>query len=264
MTKTNKITLDKMPRVSVNNYLPQAMNNEVRNWINSNLKNYLIKILKTSPNLDIEELENKDEIEHIIDYLNSPEAPSRLQKMSYMQANENSKKWLKTQIKKGRSINEAISDYQIFLDFEDGFKFIKLVGEKSYKKEGFLMSHCVASYYKRSDSEIYSLRDKNNNPHATIEVVRNRGKIEQIKGKGNGVIHPLYANYILDFIRKINLRVSKYDFQRFGYELISNDLFEKVKNIKGLSFFSADMSNYLYTKSVPQNLNNKRLKLQKI
>ena len=38
------------------------------------------------------------------------------------------------------------------------------------------MSHCVASYYGR-DVEIYSLRDKKNLPHCTLE------KDNQIKGE---------------------------------------------------------------------------------
>jgi len=38
------------------------------------------------------------------------------------------------------------------------------------------MSHCVSSYYGRKVA-IYSLRDKNNLPHATIE------ENNQVKGK---------------------------------------------------------------------------------
>lgn len=240
-----KKSLNTTSEINVSNYLAQAMNDEVRNWVSKNLKNYLTKM---SENLD----QDNEEVEHIIDYLNSTEAPNRLQKMSYLQAKANSEKWLKTQIKKGKTIQEAESDFEIFLDFGDGFKFVKLLGENSYKREGFLMSHCVASYYDRENSEIYSLRDKNNDPHATIEIVRNRGRVEQIKGKGNGSIHSAYANYILAFISKINMRVGEYDFARFGYQKVENDLFEKIKSIKGLSFFASSETNYLYVKSKPK------------
>ena len=242
---SEKKSLNTTSEIDVSNYLAQAMNDEVRNWVLKNLKNYLTKMTE---NLD----QDNEEVEHIIDYLNSTEAPNRLQKMSYSQAKANSEKWLKTQIKKGKTIQEAESDFEIFIDFGDGFKFVRLLGENSYKREGFLMSHCVASYYDRNDSEIYSLRDKNNNPHATIEIVRNRGRVEQIKGKGNGSIHPAYANYILAFISKINMPVGEYDFARFGYKKVENDLFEKIKSIKGLSFFASDKTNYLYVKSKPE------------
>jgi predicted nucleotidyltransferase len=234
------ITVAEIKKFNSENYLEQALNEEVKLWVSKNLKNYLEK-----------NAENHDEIEHIIDYLNSPEAPSRLQKMSYLQAKSNADKWLKSQVKKGKAINEKESDIEVFLDFGDGFKIVKLIGENAYKKEGFLMGHCVASYYK-GQSEIYSLRDKNNNPHATIEVIVERGKINQVKGKGNGSIHPLYIRYILAFFNQINLEVSSYELERLGYKTLEKETFEKIKNIKGLVFLHIKESDYIYINSVPE------------
>ena len=123
------------------------------------------------------------------------------------------------------------------------------------------MSHCVASYYRQQEnSEIYSLRDKKNNPHATIEIKINAGRIEQIKGKGNGSIHPLYAGYILQFISKINLEVSSYDLSKFGYQKVASNLFEKIKSTKGLAFLKIKENQYLYIKSEPQNLSKARVR----
>lgn len=110
-----------------------------------------------------------EEVEHVIDWLASDNRPSRVGRMSYAQAKTSAEKWMKTQIKKGSAIKELPSDIEIILDFGDGFKIVKLVGENAYKREGFLMSHCVASYYGRN-VEIYSLRDSKNIPHATFEV----------------------------------------------------------------------------------------------
>lgn len=234
------ITPEQIKEFNSENYLEQALGEEVKSWVSKNLKNYLAK----NP-------ENRDEIEHIIDYLNSPEAPSRLQKMSYPQAKSNAAKWLKSQIKKGKTIDEKESDIETFLDFGDGFKFVKLLGENAYKKEGFLMSHCVASYY-QGKSEIYSLRDKNNNPHATIEVMSNKGRINQVKGKGNGSIHPLYIRYILAFFSKIDLEVEDYELGRLGYKEVMQETFEKIKDIKGLAFLQIRNSNYIYINSVPE------------
>ena len=258
---TQNLTLQMHPQNDLENYRAQALNDEVRDWVNKNLTNYLVKMFEKSLNGTKKQPEDHDEIEHIIDYLNSPEAPQRLQKMSYAQAKSNAEKWLKTQIKKGKTIEEAPSDFEVFLDFNDGFKFVKLLGENAYKKEGFLMSHCVASYYHQQDtSQIYSLRDKKNNPHATIEVEINAGRIEQIKGKGNGSIHPLYAGYILQFINKINLEVSYYDLSKFGYQKVSPKLFEKIKLTNGLAFLEIKQNQYLYIKSEPQSLTKGRVK----
>ena len=69
-------------------------NKEVSFWVEHNLVNYL----KTNP-------EVQDEIEHILDYLTSTSAPSRLQKTSYLEAKSNAEKWSKTQQKKGEHIS---------------------------------------------------------------------------------------------------------------------------------------------------------------
>lgn len=234
------ITAEAIKNFNSENYLEQALNDEVKLWVSRNLKNYLEK-----------NQENRDEIEHIIDYLNSPEAPLRLQKMSYHQAKNNAEKWLKSQVKKGKTIDEKESDIETFLDFGDGFKIVKLIGENAYKKEGFLMGHCVASYY-QGRSKIYSLRDKNNNPHATIEVIVDRGRINQVKGKGNGSIHPLYIRYILAFFNHINLEVESYELGRLGYKRIKDETLKKIKDIKGLAFLQIKEVSYIYINSIPE------------
>lgn len=108
-----------------------------------------------------------DEWEHIVDYLVG--TGIRTAGMSFPQAVEQSKKWTQQQIKKGNNIKELPADTETVLDFGDGMKIVRLVGENAYKREGALMSHCVASYFGR-DTKVFSLRDKNNNPHATFEI----------------------------------------------------------------------------------------------
>ena len=126
---------------------------DVFTWIDSHLKAYLEK---NNP--------EQSEVEHIIDYFASDKRPKRISKMSYDQAKSNTDKWNKALIKKGSAIQGLEEDTEVIKDFGDGFKIVKLVGENAYKREGFLMRHCVASYY-GCDKEIYSLRDKDNNPH---------------------------------------------------------------------------------------------------
>lgn len=249
---TNVKQLNDVTEVDVTSYLILAVGNETRDWISRNLKNYLTKI---SNSLVSDEkpkaIKNDEEIRQIISYLNSPEAPQRLQKMSYSQAKSNSEKWIEAQRKRGETIGEKITDYEVFTDFGNGFKFVKLVGENSYKKEGHLMHNCVAGYYGRENSDIYSLRDGNNNPHATIEILKNSNRINQIKGKGNGSIHSSYAPYILDFISKAKMKVNRCDFNRFGYFEVVGSMFERLKSIKGLAFFTFEEVNYIYIKSKP-------------
>ena len=186
-------------------YVELALNEEVSYWVNHNLKNYLEK----SKNV-----ENVSEIEHAIDYLNSADAPKRLRKMSYREAIEASKRWLKTQIKKGSDLEEVEDvDFEVVLDFNDGFKLVLLKSELAYKREGFLMGHCVASFFGR-DSKVYSLRDSRNMPHCTMNLA---GTFDQCKGKGNGPVHVKYVKYILDSLEHFGVDIKPREMSYLGY-----------------------------------------------
>ena len=199
---------------------------EVLNWINTNLSNYLNKYNGKDGSKN---LENQTEIEHIIDYLVSDEAPKRLKKMSYEEAKKNTDKWNKSLIKKGNEIQELENDIEIIKDFEDGFKIVKLVGENAFKREGYLMRHCVASYFGK-DTKVYSLRDDKNMPHCTME------ENQQIKGKGNGSINPNYIKYIVAFLEEIGMSVGDNEMKNLGYinveDLKSDFDFGKLYNDK--------------------------------
>ena len=212
------------------NYLNQTNLEEVKLWINHNVTNYL----KTNP-------ENVSEIEHIIDFFNATNPP-RLKKMSYKQAKQLSEAWLKTQIKKGNSIEEGITDVELVKDFNDGYKLVRLVGEAAFKREGFLMSHCVGSYANKKDTAVYSIRDSRNMPHCTIEVT-GKSQVQQIKGKGNGSIHPNYIQYIVKTLEHFNMPVRDSEMQNLGYIKLSDygkDIValvkEKIKPIKTVTF----------------------------
>ena len=77
---------------------------------------------------------------------------------------------------------------------------INLIEKDELELEGKLMNHCVGSYYEQIREEenknifIYSLRDINNKPHATIEL---RGKIiNQCQGNSNRKVNEEYMQYI--------------------------------------------------------------------
>jgi hypothetical protein len=219
-------------------YLQQTNNEEVKNWINSNLKNYLKK-----------NQENMGEIEHIIDYLNSDKASKRLRKMSYSQANEAAKKWVKSLIKKGNKIKETDDDVETVLYLDNGFTLKKLKSENSYKREGALMAHCVGSYHGRNCT-IYSLRDSDNKPHCTIEV--NNTDVNQIKGKGNGEIHPKYIQYIFTILDYLGKPIRKSEFSYLGYEEISlefSDLASMLYDNAGKFILEYDNSLFWYVRA---------------
>lgn len=214
--------------MNLDKYTKQTESQEVMFWINHNLRNYL----KKNP-------ENIGEIEHIIDFLNSEKAPTRLRKMSYEEAKKGSEQWIKTMNKQARNIVETEEDTQVEIDFEDGMKLVRLVGKEAFQREGKLMSHCVSSYYENDKCKVYSLRDTKNNPHCTIEVM-NSGGINQIKGKGNGSIHPKYIKYVLKTLDHFGMDVRDSEMSNLGYSYLGEEetefLRKHFKNLKTVTF----------------------------
>ena len=152
------------------------------------------------------------EVEHILDYLASDKRPRRLNRATYNQMKSNATKWTASLAKKGNHLDDA-DGVETVLDFGDGFRFVKLVSKEAYEREGYLMRHCVASYYGR-DVTIYSLRDNQNQPHCTIE------QDVQIKGKGNGDIHPRYIDYVVKFLEWTGMEVRDSEMEHLGYERV--------------------------------------------
>ena len=164
----------------------------------------------------VEKKHDQSDVEHIIDFLVSDKAPKNLERATYDQMKERSGQWTESLIKKGENINEGPEDVEVIKKWKDGFKFVKLIGENAYKREGFLMRHCVKSFFGKDD-EIYSLRDDKNMPHATLSK-----QSQQIKGKGNGNIHPKYIKYVVEFLEHLEVEVRDSEMQNLGYVNVEN------------------------------------------
>jgi len=95
---------------------------------------------------------------------------------------------------------------EIVHDFGDGWTIRKLTTAEEAKVEGDAMGHCVGGYGSEIEAgrtSIFSLRDSQNQPHATIEIDPWGGDIKQIQGKGNKNPIPEYqervGNWLLSF-----------------------------------------------------------------
>ena len=201
-------------------FLNYARHIEADEFIQAWVKTTLKKHLEKNP-------VSTEEVEHILDYL--VQSGKKVSKMSYASAKKLADDWMKTQQKKGNGIIEKPEDTELVIDFKDGFKIVKLLGKNAYKREGFLMSHCVASYYGK-DVEIFSLRDKDNMPHCTME------KDQQIKGKGNGDIHPKYVDYVVKFLEHVGMTVGDSEMKHLGYINIEKLLPELSDDVKKLCY----------------------------
>ena len=125
---------------------------------------------------------------------------------------EKSNAWHKKIIKQASSKDNEIEwkDYKTVKDFLNGFKFVELVSKQCYEREWKIMSHCVWSYY-WGNTKIYSLRDKKNMPHCTIE------KDNQIKGKWNWYINPKYVKYVVEFLEQLWMTVWENEMKNLWY-----------------------------------------------
>lgn len=170
------------------------------------------------------EIAQASEIEHVLDYLVSPSAPSRLRKMSYADAKRKAEEWSKANQKRGKDLVDTDEDIETIHDFLDGTRIVRLKTKKAFQREGFLMSHCVGGYSPDDKNcLIYSYRDKQNMPHATFDVRKEDESINQIKGKGNGPINPKYSHPILAFLKSIGMEIRPGDMANLGCHHIHGD-----------------------------------------
>ncbi len=177
---------------------------------------------------------NLQELEHILDFFVSSAAPARLQKMSLADAKRKAQQWSDANQKKGRNLVDGPSDIELIHDFFDGTKIVRLMTKAAFQREGFLMNHCAGGYNPDNEnSKIYSYRDKDNLPHATFEVQAQDNEIIQIKGKGNGAIHPKYIHPILAFLKSVGMDIRPSDMVNLGYHHLHKAHLEFLKKIPG-------------------------------
>lgn len=97
----------------------------------------------------------------------------------------------------------------VVMDYEHGYRWVRLVTAVHFEREGKLMRHCVGNGYyfeswRKKSSEYYSLRDRHNEPHCTIELDPSRSAVRQCKGNCNQKPPQQYQRYIRRFINDMN------------------------------------------------------------
>ncbi len=88
----------------------------------------------------------------------------------------------------------------------DGWTIRELISEDDLEYEGAMMGHCVDAYRPQdvgpgpdSKFRLFSLRDPQNQPHATMEWDRTHQYTSQLRGKGNAAPLPKYVARVLAF-----------------------------------------------------------------
>tara|TARA_Y100000592_G_scaffold99255_1_gene174654 strand:+ start:21056 stop:23527 length:2472 start_codon:yes stop_codon:yes gene_type:complete len=180
------------------NHFPTSGRKRFAKWLGNTIYHQETEIqgrLNTVDNPEELRIYNND-VRYIADYLNgADELPEDLWDRSLNGMYDLAVEWHDTLKYK----EDPTGDYQnkdVVYKFDNGYTIVDVNTENDLSVEGDKMGHCVGSYcdYVASgETTIYSLRDPRNEPHATIEVIptlplgrtRSRGRVDQIKGKGN-------------------------------------------------------------------------------
>ncbi|MCW9002403.1 MAG: PcfJ domain-containing protein [Rhodospirillales bacterium] len=136
--------------------------------------------------------EVEEEAGRVLDWIGSlhsidPRLFRKIGKIRYEDARSKSCKWHESlSQREGRDVRDDPSGIEAVLSFDDGWGWVRLTTTEALVYEGAMMRHCVGDgAYDRMRTEIYSLRDENNEPHCTVEFDVDRCRIQQARGKAN-------------------------------------------------------------------------------
>lgn len=189
--------------------------------------NYLQQFDKDTTELsqwlsDVKEKYTRDDIEHIIDYFMGIENPNY--SLSFKEAKQKSEDWIRSMSRDTTQEVEWV-DYEVVYTFADWMKFVKLLSQEAYENESANMRHCIKTYWGRPNI-VYSLRDKKNLPHATMDILKDWDKINAIQGKGNNTIDWKYERYNIEFVESMWYKVDDWFMKKLGYTCIPQSVYK--------------------------------------
>ncbi len=203
---------------------------DIRFWLKRNLRNYLLREhdqlreLDSLPD-DAPEWAKRDRalgrtiqrvcigplfrasIAHLIDLFHA-KPWLRLERLAVSDAFSHAANWDR-ELKRQAAVAEDLTGILPQILYADGWSWVKLQSKSALQREGALMGHCVASYFGRSNAAIFSLRDRDNMPHVTLELRLPEKYLVQAKGKGNRRLEAgaSYRSQLFHFIRQMECRL---------------------------------------------------------
>jgi len=132
---------------------------------------------------------------------------------------------------------KSLAGTKFEMDLPDGMKAYRLTTPEALDFESEYMGHCVGkgSYdekVKDGTIEIYSVRDKNGEPHATLEI--KKGRVYQCKGKGNKTPVARYIPAIQHFVEAKNYDI-ECDAKNVGLIRVDGKYYDVWNLPKGLA-----------------------------
>jgi hypothetical protein len=222
-------------------WIDRAPTEASKQWIATNYRNWLVKSpenLHKLPYLPInaDEKQKKafsfddlydirmtpgteNQLEHMMDFFdNNPNLP-RLERMSVDNVRQAADQWVQRMITKGKKQPDDPAEVKTVMEFPGGYRIVDLIGQKALQREGALMGHCVGGgsycdFVRHGEGHIYSLRDSNNEPHVTMQIMANK-TTAQIKGRSNKAPVRKYWAMLRGFFDQAGVKVN-HDYQNVG------------------------------------------------
>ena len=196
---------------------------DIRQWLKGNLRNYLLRdydqvgIMAVLPE-DAPAWAQRDyakgrpihqvslefmlfsQMCHVLDlFLAKPWLG--LTRLAVQDALFHAKNW-DQELKRQTAVAEDLRGIIPVVLYDNGWSWVKVCSREALRREGGMMRHCVAGYYGRQNTGIFSLRDGENMPHITLEIRLSQGMIIQAKGKGNQRVTEdfPYRQYVFHFL----------------------------------------------------------------
>jgi hypothetical protein len=181
--------------------LDNFTNQRFKNWLFHKLKSWRIQPPKPNGEYDHnlpsggmngEHANFLEQALHAQDFVNNIEANDpdyNLGLKTWEQVVEDTNEWEQILIGKGGGKFYNPADREVVMSYPDGWNMVNVNSENDLDVEGAKMHHCVAGYWdnvRTGTSRIYSLRNPQNQPMATIEVQGK--KVIQIKGPSNAKV----------------------------------------------------------------------------
>ena len=216
-----------------------GLSREIASWIISITEKHHIWIanqIKESPELYNN---NKVDFETIVNW-KKEEQNFNLNKLSFKEAIDLSNDFFSKE-------KDFILDYRslenkkVYLDLGD-YKWVKLETSYDCQEEGNEMGHCLYDYDVHhkiviNKYEAYSLRDRNNQPHVTLDIRVSNGRIENIFGNSNSIVKDCYIDYLINFLehnelwRKIKISHAEENVARTLIKVLLNSISDKKRHL---------------------------------
>jgi hypothetical protein len=116
-----------------------------------------------------------DTMDFICSLPNDDRRIRRIERVSWADAEAMSEAWHAAIARAGSRSRNLIAGTSRIMEYEDGVHVAELLTAKALAAEGSTMGHCVGGYWRRvqsGDTRIVSVRDRNAQPHVTIELGR--------------------------------------------------------------------------------------------